>query len=188
MKVNVWIQRLVIIAFGLWMGSWQEHIKIDINYLVEQGGRIPNFDNYDITTKLDLLSQSHAYMPFDYYFSHAPIELLVSLKLHQLAQLKWGVTCCAILIFFSINHLLIRTFDRPRLFFRPLWMGYLSVTSFSFLFFVLGRILGFPKEAYSVSREIIGGLQSMVPVMIIFPLHLFISKQSSNHDSTRKLT
>jgi hypothetical protein len=183
MNINLWLKRIIIIALALWLGAWLEHIKIDINYISEQGAKIQNFDTFDGPTKQVMLRQSHAYMPFDYFFSHASIDILLTLTLIELGRLKWLLTLLAIALFYIINKSLIATFDTKRLFLKPLWVSYLSIAGFSFLFFMVGRLVGFPKEAYAVSREIIGGLQSLVPVMIVYPLHAFISKQDMSYDA-----
>jgi hypothetical protein len=48
------------------------------------------------------------------------------------------------------------------------WM-YAVFFGFSFAVFLVGKFTGTYEQAYGVSRKIVGGLQSLVPLMILLP-------------------
>jgi hypothetical protein len=177
MKSKIWLKRIALVVIALWIGAWQEHIKIDINYILEQGALVANFDNYNADQKVELLRSTHHYMPYDYYFNHQPILMLVALKLGQLQKLKWVITFLSLVLFFMLNKLLLATFDHAQVFWKPLWMGYVGILGLAFAIFFIGRWAGIASASYSVAREMLGGLQSIVPTMIIYPLHIFNLKR-----------
>jgi hypothetical protein len=159
--------RLSIVCVGLLIGAIQENWKIDINYIVEWAPNVPNYKGLSIQERAQALKNSHPYMPYDYYFNHQSNDWILQLDVGSLTKLKWGLTFLFVGVFLGVNWLLVRTFKPPIKLEHLLWKAYAIVLGVSAIIFLSTRVFGFANQGYAFVRELIGGLQSMVPGVIL---------------------
>ena len=160
---------LALVVLAMFSGFYQEKVKISINYILDQGAQIPGFFNLSPDEKQARIEQFRLNAPFDYYHNHKTISFLYRFDARQLSVLKWVVTGVFMGWFLLLNLSLLHTLRANRSVIRALPRLYLLVALFSLGVFAIG-IAGFQKEkCYAVSREIMGALQSIVPVLIIWP-------------------
>lgn len=159
----------VVILTGIICGFLQEYVKVNINYTLEAGDKIKGFYEQTVETKKEWLAQVAIDAPFDYYHNHKRIDSLLSLSKSQLSLLKWVVTFIAIMIFLIINVSLIKliTDDRKLIIWFIKLYGVFCLISVAI--YIFGKFTNTLAQSYAVSREIAGGLQSMVPTMLAIP-------------------
>jgi|JI10StandDraft_1071094.scaffolds.fasta_scaffold06624_6 hypothetical protein len=159
----------IVILLAIVIGFVQENVKVNINYLIDKGEAIPGFFESNAKVKGEMLEKVKINAPFDYYHNHAKIDFLLSLNHGQLVMLKWIATLVFIVVFMFINASIITWFTEDKLYFkRTLWM-YAGFFMLALLIYMAGKFTGTSLQAYGVSREIVGGLQSLVPLMILIP-------------------
>lgn len=177
-KPNYFIVVLLIVA-GLTVGFFQEFVKININYTLDTGFQIPNFFEQDYTTRTELLRKMKpANMPYDYYQNHNQIEALNHLSYKQLTILKWTVAILFAAVFMAINIGVIWFITKNKSYTKWVLIFYAALFILSFAIFLFGKITGTSERAYAVSREILGGLQSIVPLMVLVPA-IWLSKKTT---------
>jgi hypothetical protein len=160
---------LVLVALAMFSGFYQEKVKISINYILDQGAQMPGFFNLSPAEKQVRIEQARVNAPFDYYHNHKTISFLYRFDARQLSVMKWVVTGVFMGWFLLLNLSLLHTLRANSAVVSALPRLYLVVALFSLAVFALG-IAGFQKEkCYAVSREIMGALQSIVPVLLIWP-------------------
>ncbi len=166
-----------IVFLAIVLGFLQENLKVSINYLLETGDKIPTFFQQDVNTKQSWLEQVRVNAPFDYYHNHRRIEWLYHCSRTQLNILKWIVTVFFVVIFMIINALLISWWTRNKKYFKWTIGLYVVFFAFAFVIYLGGHISGTSMQAYGVSRKIVGGLQSLVPLMILIPASWLLKKE-----------
>jgi hypothetical protein len=181
------VTRIGIVFAGLMIGALQENWKIDINYILEWSAYVPNYESLSVQDRTQALKSCHPYMPYDYYFNHQSNDWILQMELRQLIQLKWVLTFLFVGVFLVINWLLLLSFKPPVRFLHLLWMAYLATFCFSALAFAISRVLGFANQGYAFVRELIGGLQSMVPGVILCMGYLvYLNVNKLENDETDK--
>lgn len=115
------------------------------------------------------------------YFS-----FMSNLTSNHLYLLKWGLTILFAILFFTLSFLFIRIyFFNSKKHNSVVIICYLGLFIISFLITIVGYIFPvFTKEAYTLSRYLMGMLQSPIILMILFPL-LYFFKTSFNNTSQR---
>jgi hypothetical protein len=177
--------RLILICIGLFIGAIQENWKIDINYILEWSPYIPNYESLEIQERAHALKSSHPYMPYDYYFNHRSNDWILHMDVRSLTKLKWGLTFLFVGVFLAINWLLVRTFNPPKKLQHLLWKGYAVVLVVSAIIFMTTRVFDFANQGYAFVRELVGGLQSMVPGVILCMGYLvYIRTKKTESDGT----
>lgn len=183
MKFNL-VKIFLLICLAVTTGFLQENLKVNVNYILEIGDKIPEFFNQTPQVKEAWLEQVKIDAPYDYYHNHNRIELLFNFSRPQLMKLKWIMTIVFVLIFLVFNGLFIKWITKDNRFVRwTIWL-YLFFFGFSFVFYLVGHYTGTSIQAYGVSRKIVGGLQSLVPLMILLPASWLIKHDNtiSNHE------
>lgn len=160
---------IIVILTGILCGFVQEFVKININYTLEAGDKIRGFYDQDAVTKKQWLTETAIDAPFDYYHNHKRLDSLLNLNKKELTILKWVVTLVSIIIFLIINLLILKLVTGDRLLMRWFVKLYLVFCVLAVLIYVFGKITNTLGQSYAVSREIAGGLQSMVPLMLTIP-------------------
>jgi hypothetical protein len=159
----------VLLAIAIVAGFVQEYVKVNINYVLEMGGKMPGFFDQDATTRKVWIETMRVDAPYDYYHNHSRLEALYSLSEKNLVILKWVVTVVFVTLFMVINTMLLFMTTRRREVIRwTLWL-YLFFFVLSFGVYLFGWFTGTLEQAYGISRKIVGGLQSMVPLMLLLP-------------------
>lgn len=159
----------LLVFVAIVSGFYQEKLKISINYILEQGGRYPNFDNLTPYEKQQIIEGSRVNAPFDYYHNHATVTLLYRYNAKKLAALKWVVTGGFLIWFLVLNYATLKALNVQENALRLLPFIYLFLIMLGFAIYA-GAKVGFnPDHCYAVSRKIMGALQSIIPAMIVWP-------------------
>lgn len=160
---------LLLIFIGLVLGFFQEFIKINLNFIIESGSKIPGFFEADLATKKAWIAYFKSHGPIDFYHSPTDIDLLYNLSLHQLNMLKWLLTVVFTIVYLIINLLLIKRITESAVTSKWMLIFYIVLFVLAFAIFLIGKMIGFSEETYSISRKIVGALQSLIPLMILVP-------------------
>jgi hypothetical protein len=171
-----WLIRLAWVLVALIVGAWQENWKIDINYILDLHVHVANYEALPVDERAAALKSNHAYMPYDYYFNHANNRWILALSIAQLKKLKWILTVFFVLLFFFLNRSILQTFSETKPILRHFAWGYAIAFVLSFGIYAAGRLVGLGDITYAVAREVVGGLQSLIPTMFVLPLVLFQRK------------
>lgn len=164
-----WIRFFLLLILSLMVGFYQERLKISINYLLKEGGRISGYNEMSCEERASGIEKKRRDAPFDYYHNHSTIHWLFNLNASELTLLKWIVTAVSLVAFALLNFLLLRALGVELYYIRILLYVYAALTTIAFSVYCLGYVLGFVNEAYAFSRKILGALQSIVPAMICWP-------------------
>jgi hypothetical protein len=167
MKRGILIAFLLVLTLS--MGFVQELVKININYHLDVGDKIPGYYESDPEKRAQLMRSNQLHMPYDYYHNHKSINTLHQFSRSRLVQLKWGFTFLFVVVFLVLNLLVIYQIDNsPQLkqWTIALYIGFFLL---SFAVYLIGKATGHQEEAYAISRKIVGALQSVVPLMLILP-------------------
>jgi hypothetical protein len=163
------IALLMWILIAVVSGFYQEKLKISINYILEQGAKMPGFDSLSPEVKMKYIERARVDAPFDYYHNHRTISWLYELNAKQLSFLKWGVTGFFLIWFLSLNALLLSALSVHKDVLRFLPLIYGALVILCLVLFASGAIAGFQQIAYTLIRKIMGALQSVIPALIIWP-------------------
>jgi hypothetical protein len=170
----------LLVFIGIVFGFFQERVKIETNFILEHAVNIQGYAQMTVPERVTSLQAFRKDHPFDYYFNHEPVELLMRLDEGQLVVLKW----IAALAFLVLNAaIVIKAFS--------LWTGSKALTKqivlayVGFLFvaiavYGISRLLGHSAEGYGFARKILGALQSPVPLMILIPAYSLLTNSTSN--------
>jgi hypothetical protein len=181
MKRVVFIGLLVLTA--LMLGFYQERLKISINYVIENGPQISGFFEMNEQQRKEAIELHRVNAPFDYYHNHSTEEWLYRLSFTQLNRLKWAVTIVSLAVFCFLNALILRMYSGHWKLARRLIMMYAVMVVAAFAIFFVGRFSGHGESAYAISRRITGALQSLVPLMIIFPALWLMNLKTPSHEN-----
>jgi hypothetical protein len=160
---------LLLISLAVFSGFYQEKLKISINYVLDEGAKIPGFDKFSPEMKMERIEQTRILAPFDYYHNHHTITWLYHLDAKQLSVLKWVVTGFFLMWFLVLNMFLLETLSVHKDIVRLLPRVYGALIFLVIILFAFGAIAGLQQQAYTLSRKILGALQSVIPVLIIWP-------------------
>jgi len=168
-----------LLIAGLGLGFFIENQKIAINFLLEYGGRFPEFFSLSVAEKMTWVEAWKAERVADYFFAHSTPAWLYTLDYSGLVGVKWILALLAILVFTALNLGIIQlSFSQVKITrYAALFLATLLVLCGGI--FVLGKVFhsaGF----YAVARELLGGLQSLVPLMILFPAAWLLPRFQQN--------
>ncbi|MBX7050596.1 MAG: hypothetical protein K1X54_01030 [Flavobacteriales bacterium] len=167
MKKIIWISGLLIIAIVT--GFLQENLKVNVNYILETGDKINGFFNQTPEVKRDWLQQVKIDAPYDYYHNHRRLEFLLNFTRSQLVIAKWVITVFFVALFMILNSTIIFLVTSNTSLRKWTIRLYIAFFLLSFLVYIFGVITGSGTQAYGISRKVVGGLQSLVPLMILLP-------------------
>jgi hypothetical protein len=166
---------LLLVLLAIFSGFYQEKLKISINYILDEGAKVPGFDALTPEKKMEYIEQARIAAPFDYYHNHSTITWLYRLDAKQLFILKWGVTGFFLIWFLLVNVFLLRVLNVHNQVLRFLPWIYGALILLSILLFVSGAITGLQQSAYTLSRKIMGALQSVIPALILWPASMIFN-------------
>lgn len=167
MKKILWISFLLLMA--IITGFLQENLKVNVNYILETGDKINGFFSQTPEVKKSWLEQVKIDAPYDYYHNHRRLEFLLGFSREQLVITKWIITVFFVSVFMFINASLLYAVTQSKPLRRWTFILYAVFFSISFLVYVFGAFTGSSAQAYGISRKVVGGLQSLVPLMILLP-------------------
>ena len=163
------ITLLMLVLLAVISGFYQEKLKISINYILDEGSKMPGFDLLSPNEKMEWIEKARVSAPFDYYHNHHTISWLYHFDSKQLSMLKWAVTGFFLLWFLLLNTFLLKALSVPDDLIRYLPWVYGILIAVALLIYALAAFSGFQQSAYTLSRRIMGALQSVIPALIIWP-------------------
>lgn len=167
--MNRAITLLMLVLLAVISGFYQEKLKISINYILDEGSKMPGFDLLSPNEKMEWIEKARVSAPFDYYHNHHTISWLYHFDSKQLSMLKWAVTGFFLLWFLLLNTFLLRALFVPKDVVRFLPWVYGTLIAVALLIYAFAAVSGFQQSAYTLSRRIMGALQSVIPVLVIWP-------------------
>jgi hypothetical protein len=168
-----------LVATAIALGFLQEQLKVSINYILENAPGIPSFYMLNEQQKHEAIEGQRLVAPFDYYHSHNTLRVLYKLDQSELLRLKWIVTFSSLVVFFLLNALLLHQLEGNGRVWKWLALTYVAFTLLAFAIFAIGRWMNMPEETYAISRRITGALQSLVPVMILWPFLRLLKQKTT---------
>jgi len=163
------ITLLMLVLLAVVSGFYQEKLKISINYILDEGSKMPGFFLLSPNEKMEWIEKARVSAPFDYYHNHHTISWLYHFDSKQLSMLKWAVTGFFLLWFLLLNTFLLKALSVPDDLIRYLPWVYGILIAVALLIYALAAFSGFQQSAYTLSRRIMGALQSVIPALIIWP-------------------
>jgi len=179
---------LVIFALliaGFLGGFELEHWKVAVNYILEHQNRVPDWDSMAPDDRASSMQATKLNLQYDYYYEHAPIRFLFQLHLSELARMKWLLTGLGMLFFFVMSAATLKMLSPNSSMLKWLAFGYGATTALAILIFVLFHLMSKTAEGYAITRKLLGGLQSFVPMMLYVPAAILIRqpKTLNNHEN-----
>jgi len=172
---------LLLLATSFALGFVQENVKVNINFILDQGDRMTGFFDQTAEVKKQWLNQQKIFSPLDYYYSHSTLDVFLSVSKVWLVRLKWINTVVFTALFLVLNGAVIQLITRDVKMVRHLVLAYAVSFAAAFALYAIGIATGYALELYAVSRKLIGALQSMVPLMIFIPAwYLYTHFQNTN--------
>ena len=163
------ITLLMLVLLAVVSGFYQEKLKISVNYILDEGSKMPGFFLLSPNEKMEWIEKARVSAPFDYYHNHHTISWLYHFDSKQLSMLKWAVTGFFLLWFLLLNTFLLKALSVPDDLIRYLPWVYGILIAVALLIYALAAFSGFQQSAYTLSRRIMGALQSVIPALIIWP-------------------
>ncbi len=169
MKLRRKIVIVLLLISGVVFGFFQEYLKINVNFMIEAGESIPRFYEMDISTKKAWVEYYQKTAPQDFYHKPKTIEALFGMNYGSLIKIKWALAISFVVVYLILNSIIIRLATGNRA--AMLWIGYLYIVFFglALIIFLVGKLTPYSESTYIMSREILGGLQSLVPLMFMAP-------------------
>lgn len=150
------------------LGFLQELLKVNINYQIEIGDSIPGFFESSPEEKMALLDARYVFAPFDYYYSHMSLDALSYLSRSQLVILKWALTLGLVVLYYFLNTRVVKMLVQGERAIKVHLGLYVALFAFSFIVFIIGKIVGMPEASYAISRKIVGFLESPISIAFIW--------------------
>jgi hypothetical protein len=97
------------------------------------------------------------------------VEWLYRLNRNELGALKWTVTLVFSLLFFILNLALLTILNPAVASLKMLIWCCVGVAVLAFGIYATGVLFSEHVHFYAISRKLMGALQSLVPVMVIWP-------------------
>lgn len=160
---------VLVLAFSLVLGFFQENAKVGINYYLEQSATILGFYQLDSEGRREAMKQREIDAPFDYYYSHRKLDFLNEWSESKISKAKWGLAAVLIVVNFGLNFLLLRFWTEPQLKkFRALLLLTISAVLICGVFLIGGKLLGYAAPGYNVARKALGFLQGPLPAIVLW--------------------
>lgn len=162
---------IALIAIMLAFGFFQEKLKIGINYIVEHASLIANYNELSPESRSQeiIILKEKENIPYDYYYAHNSLPILFEFSISALSKLKWVLSFAFIAIHFLAVWLILRWWFSEGISALKLIYIYLAILGLALFVYFIGKLLGHAQEAYAFARELLGGIQSLVPLMLLAP-------------------
>ena len=174
-----------MLAFGF----FQEKLKIGINYIIEYSAQIADYDNLSPESRATQITEikENQNIPYDYYYAHSSIPQLFNFTTSELNRLKWGLTFLFIAVHFLAVWICVKWWFGEAIPFIKLAIAYAVVIALAATVYLGGKLLGYPIQSYAFARELLGGIQSLVPLMLLAPAiwlqEFYRNTNTSTHES-----
>ena len=156
-----------LVVFGLVMGFVQEKTKVSLNFIIDAAAQSTSWDDLDVQNRVQVLNEFRRFRPSEYYSNHEPIEFYLNYSKKQLATMKWLLLGIWVLVFWVINYFLLRVAFGRTMVLSYLHWGQGLLLLIGGATFGLAKATGTMSQGYGVARELIGGVQSMIPAFIL---------------------
>lgn len=170
-----------VVTVMILFGYYQENVKVAMNYRIALSEKYPWLDElppHEKAVEADKLTPDTT---IDYYYGHERIFWLNRFSLHELRSLKWGLTVAFTGAFLLLNGLLAVVMSQDIAgMVKRLALFYALLFCSALLVYLSGRLVGFPVEAYNVSRKMVGFLQSPMPFFVIWLSHTLRKRNEFN--------
>lgn len=165
-----WFIAVALLLGVVSCGFLQERIKVNVNFVLEKGGAIPNFFQRPSEERQALLNPIKSKGNFDYYYSHDALPFVYTLNESQLKILKWVITITSILIFTVLDLGIFWWFKVQKHLYKYYFMLSASLLFIGGGVYFLGAALNQMATFYPISRGILGILQSPILSLILVPV------------------
>lgn len=172
---------LTLFISGLVGGFELEHWKVAVNYIIEHQSQLNSWDEWNDGERRRHAEATKLDLQYDYYYEHRPIDFLYSRSMGQLAMMKWILTGLGIIFFYLVGAAILKLLFPEWRALRLWFAGYALAVAAAVIIFLLFKMIGHPGHGYAISRKVLGGLQSFVPLMLYIPAG-FLLKQKFKHD------
>jgi hypothetical protein len=95
--------------------------------------------------------------------------------------MKWVLTGLGVVFFFMMGAAILKCLFPNMGLLKWLAIGYGSSCVLAIVIFVVFRLMGKSAEGYSITRKLLGGLQSFVPLMLYIPAAILIRQPNKMH-------
>lgn len=164
---------VIVLLVGISFGYGQEYVKIAINFSTECAA-YGAWDQLNVEERLVQLEKCRLNRPTDYYHNHKPLASLASLTRLQLSLAKWGAALLFVFFYWWLARWGLRKGFGDEFPIKFLDYGSGGLAAVCVFIFGIGYVTGL-APAYDVAREILGGLQSLVPfVMLVLGYSLYL--------------
>jgi hypothetical protein len=174
-----WILRVMVVVIFIAVGFFQEWLKVNINWFIDHIAYVPNYNALSPADRLEELAKMSYNAPYDYYYSHSTISQLASFTSKQLSVLKYGIAVTLVVVYFMLNRFTIQRILRREgltVFLRYIYICIAATVALFFGMYFLWK----PEIAmYNVGRELLGFLQSPMPVIVLYLSSLFFLKNDN---------
>lgn len=157
------------------LGFVQERLKISLNFYLEQSAQIPGFYDLDHQQRAVELEKrkSAVHAPYDYYWSHTSVYAYNYLNFRSLTGLKWGMAIVFVGLTFLLSQVILKYWFGSA--YRGDWLvyGFAAVLLLIVLIAGMSFVFNISKLTYPLLRELLGIIQSPVPLLIIGILKSF---------------
>jgi hypothetical protein len=154
LKIVAGIFLLVVI---IWLGFLRDFIFVNINYIIDR-----------------------LYYNLEVVYYHSFYSFLEPLDVSGLMTLKWLLTIVFTLVNLLLSVFILKLlFNNPKMPLKLLYISYLLIFIIAGLFYLAGKVGGFPELGYTLSRRFMGTIQSPVPLMVVAAAHMLFYKTTA---------
>lgn len=163
-----WLLRIAVVLFFIVIGFLQEWVKVNVNWFIDHLPYVPNYDSLSAEDRLAALSVLNYDAPYDYYYSHTTIESLANLTTGRLVLLKHAIALGLAALYFGLNMLVFKRILRKPELNKILVYIYIGISFIVAAFFGYYFLVEQYSAVYNVGRELLGFLQSPLPLVVVF--------------------
>lgn len=144
---------------------------MNINYHLDVANYVGDYDSMTEEERKVTFESIAIEVPYDYYHSHARMEMLFSMDMSSIVKLKWVAAIFFVLAHFAASWMILRWLHGTGVHMRWLMYIYGGATLVVILAYGLASVMESPST-YQVSRKALSFVQSLIPLMIMYPVVL----------------
>jgi hypothetical protein len=168
-----------VVIFTLAFGYVQEQIKVGTNFMIDMSAYVEDYDNLPPEQRAAIIDKWRFNAPGNYYYTHEPNRWMYEFSRSQLNAMKWTAAIAFVVIHWVVTVFLLGIAFNSQSLKKLVHWGYAGLLIVSLGIFAFGKLTGW-AVMYAVSREVLGALQSLFPLMLIGLAHYFYSKMKSS--------
>jgi hypothetical protein len=161
-----WFKYALLVAIFLSLGFAQEWVKVNLNWVLDHAVNLPGYDQLTTDEKRSSLEVFRYNAPYDYYYSHGRIPYFESLSVSELSKWKWGLAFMLVCVYGALN-----VFSAYWLNYKDLVVYIIGITLAALCLVVLLTVIYTyiytSASLYNVSRELLGFVQSPMPIILV---------------------